>query len=1505
MDEEEKDIAEATEKPKKKSSLLKRITKIFLYIILAIVSLNVLLYVLLSIPAVQQKAKDFAVSELKEILKTEISIDELRLNLFNKISLKGIYIEDQSHDTLLYANNLEARVDIWRLLNSELLITGIDLDDFAININQKDSISDFNFQFIIDAFASTDSTQTDTTKSVLRIVIKDLSLNNGRLNYDVKSAPRTPGIFNASHISISELNGNIDLNSIDSDDLDIVLNNLTAKEHSGLTISNLQGHLYSSKSQLWLDGLSLTMPNSHLRTKVAKYNLDSNEFEINTQDTEIEPHDLTAFIPSLRFMTNKIGLQANIKGKLPFVDIQDLLLSYGEDMQLNANAEMSDVYKYGDSEINLFIDKFKISPKAITEFARVGDSTFVAPDILRNLGDVQMKGSLTGKLSKFKLNIEAWSKQGIIILGAGGKVDTTFNNFNVNARLQTRNFGLGRLLGTETGLGKLSMSANITAMQSERVPLSAKLDGKIDVVQYNKQDIKRVSFDGFYNAQNMGISIGTDWKIGNVFANVEMTQTKIPDIHFDLAVDTIQLDMFYKNEAWKDPKLSFRLRGDMQGMDIDNLSLNAELDSLNLSDSVFQFQPGLITFDAGIHEDKNKFISLRSSLLSFDIDGQYKFTTIADEFTELMHTYMPDIFQIKKHIKNRHNNFTFNLKASNTEEVGKIFSLPFDLIENSSLQGRIDLVDKIVDIKGDLPHTRFGEFNIRNTELDIVNRDSSFNISGTSNILRGNDLYKTLLDIGGRSDELKGLVKVNSDSASINVNGQIEALAHFDRDKDNILISSLNIVPSTIRIANIDLNLMPAEIFNKGDYTRIQNFGIGVNGKKYLDVDGIISPQETDSLRIHFNHAEIGDILKPLNVNNIEACVHGSILATNILKQPELYTKDFEIADIILFNDTLGTLSLESQWSDDIGGVRLDANLMNKNRMTALIDGFVYPTKNTLDLSVMFNKMPLEWMQPFVSDLLYKTSGSISSGLSIEGSMNAPKTEGWFKFNNAEIGINYTNVSYQISDTIIEISPDKVGFEGLIIKDQYNNKATIKGSVTHHNFDDMKYALDMDINNLMVLNTEDRTDSLFYGKLFASGNVKMRGDNNGINLDLNIRNDKNSRLKVQIPQTEEASDYKSIVYINVPEEKKAIDLKSLMEAARRDEEDPLNMKLNMTLNVNPGIALGVVINPSTGDNMQVKGNGQIKFGYDLLSEAMSAYGDYTLTEGNVKVNLQHISNLEFRIREGSKLTFVGDPLKTQFNITAYRRVKANLNSLDNGFSTGEGSARVNVDCVLGITGNMDKMTLTYNIELPDAPDDIKRRVNSLIATDEQKIKQFAYLVVSGSFFSNTGSGGSLSNSLWTNLASSTISGALNSVFGNILGDQWEIGTNIESTDGTLNDVNMSVNVSRKFLDDKLKINTNLGYQSDQTMNDNSIIGDFEVEYQLTPTWTIKAYNHTNDKYYRQAATTQGIGLVYTREARVLKRLFNFLSSGRRKRSNREQVPQATSEKQPIINEEKK
>lgn len=1462
-----------------KKSWIRKIGKIFLYIVIGIIVLNLVLYGLLSIPAVQRKVVDYAIAELKPIVKTELRIDEVKLSLFNNVNLKGVYIEDQAKDTLLFAKNMEMSLSPWKLLKRELLIDAINVDDFTIHISQKDNNADFNFQFLIDAFAG-DTTSADTTPSSLKIKIEDIKLKNGKLKYDVLSEPATPNQFNASHIHIYDLNAELSLPSIDTENLRVSLVSLSMKEYSGVEVKSLKAQVTSDKSVYFIKDALLELPSSKLTIPSARYDIATDEFALNSEPSVISPQDMLPFMPDLKQLKNNIGLQTSITGKLPAIRIDSLIINYGNETNLKANAFISDYEHYDRAQINLTIERFLITPADMTDFARIGDSTFVAPDILKTMGNMRMKGILTGSLNDFKLDADAWVKHGALKMVAAGATDTTFQNFKVNAKLQTQNFNAGQLLEMPE-MGRVSAFLNLNASQTSKHPLVADIKGQINNIEYNKQTYKDVPFTAYYNSSKMGAWIKGDMPLGKIEAKADMTQDRIPKIDIDLDIQNLKIDKFVDSLGWKNPELTLHMKGNITGLDMNNIQADVVIENLSFTRDSLSFKPGLIALKAGAKSPTDKYIILSSSQINGSVTGDYNFVQLSDQINNLMHGYLPGLFPklVRMPRNTKQNTFNFSVIINNTENLGGILDIPANIVKPLTIDGTVNTAQNRIMARANAPMITYGDIKIRDTRLNLTNTDSIINLTGYLNLYEKGRGIDFILDTKIESDTINALLTAKRDSTDFNINASLNTLANFKLSQKGELISSLDFRTTRMAIGKLLLTFLPAKIRNQGERTTISNFGFmegrGRTMNRYLGIDGAISNSKQDTLNVSFSHANLGHILRAFDIDNMSAIADGKIRLTNILDQPEMYTNNLRLDNIIIFNDTLGNLKVQSKWNDAQSAIAFRA-LLEKEKLTSEAAGYVFPAQDSLNLKVNLDRIPIGWVQPFMSDMINKAGGSISTGLRLTGKISAPKVKGWLGVNDGYVGIDYTNVTYHISDTI-EITPDKVGFDNLVIEDSNHNKARVNALVTHKNFENIQYKIDMNLNNLMVLNTAARTDSLFCGKVFASGTVNIVGSDDLIDIKMKIRNGKNSFLNIQMPQNEEAIKYQSIVYINTPKQEDKIEVKT------EEDETILPLKLAVNLTLTPDMTIGVIIDPITGDAMQAKGSGLIDFNYDMRSEAMKAFGNYTLSDGSVRLKLQSVKTLSLRIKDGSKLTFVGDPLKTTFDITAYRRVKADLATLDASFANdANGATKVNADGVLGISGNMDKMNLTYDVSLPDASDDVKERVRSLISTNEQKVIQFAYLLMMGTFYSNSaGTGGNITDGMLTNIASGALSSGLNMLFGNMLGDKWNIGTNISSNDGTFSDMDMSISVSRKFLDDKLEFNTNLGYRTDNSAaSDNSFIGDFDVAYALTRSLKLKVFNKTNDRYYKQAPMTQGIGIVYTKEAKTLKELFNMFRKKR-------------------------
>lgn len=1496
MAEQDNNIEQVTEsKPKK--NYIKKFFKTILYIILGLISLNILIYIALSIPFVQQFVLGIAVDKLKSITKTEISIDRIQLKLFYNVGLEGIYVEDLSKDTLLYAQNLEVNISPWRLLHKTLQINNIELEDFKIHVLQKTPESDFNFQFLIDAFAG-DSTKTDTTASSLKIVIDNIDLSSGNLKYDVLSEPETRGLFNASHIHVSDLNSQIKLPSINPIDLDIKLVNLSMKEQSGLEITNLKGQVTSEKLKILLKDLELALPHSSIKIPQANINPLTKDYDLTVDKANISPQDLMVFMPELKFLKHDIFLELSSSGKLPLVGIKTLNLDYGTEANITANGSISSYENYGEADINLMITNFVATPSAVSDFAMLGDSAFVAPDILKSLGTIRLNADLSGRLSNFNLKGEAWVKQGAVQMLATGGADTTFENFKVNAKLQTQNFNLGALMQMPE-IGRLSMNINVDASQSAKQPLKADVKGSVQSFQYNKQDLKDIPFTAYYNSQKMGAWLNADLPQGKIEVKADMTQSKIPVIDFDLLVEQLLLDKFADFPDWKNPELSLAMKGHIVGLDINKLEGSLELNDLKFSHDSVSLYPGKITLDVVTNNPNDKSIKLTSSFLQIDLSGKYDFLSLPDEMDNILREYLPGLFPPKK-ISSRvrkknlnYNNFKFTVQIQNTAELEQVFDLPVILEQPLLIEGIVNTIDNQLRASANIPLLRFGESNVEGTIINLFNTDSLVAFRFNSNVIQNSKTLKVRLDADILSDTINTTLTVKSDTVDFNIDAALNALAHFELDKKGGIISSIQFTPSNIDIGKLHLTFMPANIQNADQRTSISNFGFlvgyGRMWSQYLAIDGVISDQQQDTLNINFTNAHVADLMRAFDINNISTIIDGDIKFTNLLDKPEMYTDNFMLSNIIIFGDTLGDFGVTSRWSDAQGAIRFDASLAKNNRKSVMA-GWVYPEQDSLDLKINLDRLSLNWLQPFMSDMLSKVSGSISTDLTAKGRITTPEVRGWLGVNDTYIGVEYTNVTYHIADTI-EITPDKVGFNNLILKDSYNNTAKADALITYKDFRNIHYNLDLSLNNLLVLNTESRIDSLFYGKVFASGSVNIKGSDEAVDIKMNVRNGKNSNLNILIPQTTDASNYQSVVFINTPDQDTGLedDISTLGQ-----EVFPMNLAVD--LNVSDNILFKVIINPLTGDEMQVSGSGLIRFLYDSQSEAMNAFGSYIISQGKVKLKLQNVATMEFIIKNGSKVVLNGNPMNANFDITAYKRVKADLGTLDPSLVMGDNPMKVNVDCVLGISGNMSQMNLTYNVVLPDAPEDVQQRVNSLLSTNEQKVRQFAYLLVAGSFYSDKGGGGNsnIAGGLLTDIASGALSAGLNALFGNVLGNKWNVGANVSSNDGTLSDMDMSVNISRNFLDDRLTFNSNLGYRTDQSLStENSLIGDFDIQYALTRSIKLKVFSKTNDQFYKQAPFTQGVGIVYTKEAKTIKDLFKVIRKKRKRpntiTTNKEQV----------------
>lgn len=162
----------------------------FLKIVARIAAVLLLLFFILVLVVRSPWGQGIIVSKVLDYVaqktETKVMIDRLFLTFSGAISIEGLYLEDKKGDTLLYSKNLEASIGLIPLIRGkEFDLRSLDWSGVRANIERKESTGKFNFDFLIDAFTSADTTQTaDTTAQSMPIKVGNINLKDFKLVFD-------------------------------------------------------------------------------------------------------------------------------------------------------------------------------------------------------------------------------------------------------------------------------------------------------------------------------------------------------------------------------------------------------------------------------------------------------------------------------------------------------------------------------------------------------------------------------------------------------------------------------------------------------------------------------------------------------------------------------------------------------------------------------------------------------------------------------------------------------------------------------------------------------------------------------------------------------------------------------------------------------------------------------------------------------------------------------------------------------------------------------------------------------------------------------------------------------------------------------------------------------------------------------------------------------------------------------------------------------------------------
>lgn len=1486
-------------------------------LIVLLVLVYVGLYVVLSVPSVQNKVKDRICSETSRLLGGTIGIRNLTVRPFSEVILSDVTLDSHEGERCVSIEKVAGGLDLWTLVSERRIVLNYaEILDLYARIEQPGPGEPLNIQFLIDALSPKDR---DKPSALFNVRIRNVVVRNSKASF---SRPWMTDESGAKHrfaeIDLTRLRMDLSIPVLKNDLFRFDIRNIQFDVTPGVSMRNLSARVSFAKDTtgrgqdiLTVKDLNIGLPNSSLSVGDFELNLGSLTDIDGNIDGRITPSDLSAFLPQLAAFNTPwvIGVDASLHGKN--FSLEKLELKHSQtNSSVSVNGEVRNFNSKDSLDIHIEELKGDLSPRLVSDaLAVVPQMSDKGRKIIESLGRVTFE--LTGGLLP-----EGIAEAIGFVNTAIGDMDFSASGSQIfskkpSIRLEAEasEVELDRLLATNK-VGKVSadIKADITGLDrnaeghvkviSEEFVLMGNLMSGIDLNLKKEKDKVSVNLEA--SSKETLISLDGDALLAGSESKVDV----------DITVSGFNPSSFGLHGKMADSNVSAILKATTQGNNADNLTGDITMQDLKIirTDGKKLELPSLtINIDSltNANVPSNEAYAdalLRDIRVNCDwvdarITGRILPGTIASEMRHMASTVFPTLIFPGKRLSESHgvethqaeNDFTFDIDIKGASAPYVFFDTPVRPLTDIPIKGSVDACHGNASLSLSTPHLQQGKNKlIRDVDFKL-NLDA---ILGMLNIKTGlifpakkGDAELTA-DIHGLRDNVDVNIGINPTMESV-VKGGVSLAASFSRIPDPFkpegeLAVRLDILPSMVTVNDKAWMIADGSMDYSGKRVSISNFLIS-HDEQFVKIDGSASESAEDAVFVRLNDIDLEYIFNILNINYVSfgGMASGEVVGRKLLTNvPEAKTEFLRVKGLSYNGAVLGDGDLASEYDArqrkvGIYGVIRDG-LTRERR--ASVEGGIWITRDSLSFGFDANKINVGIMKPFVSAFCSDLYGEASGKCKLFGTFSDIDLIGDLKADTLSMKLDFTNTWYHAGGDSVFLRTGVIDIPPLTLYDDERHTAEFSGWLRHRYFHEPVFNFRLrDAESLLCYDTNEKINPLWYGTIYGSGHAQINGHPGLIEIDMNMTTEENSRFYYVISDAEDVAQYSFLTFTDRRKESlKSATVDSIPDYLRKFrkqtqemEAGSSNVVLSLKGTVTNAALVTLVMDPKAGDNITARGQGALQMDYNLASNDLRMIGTYVLDEGNYNFTLQDIIIKNFNIRKGSLIKFDGDPMRANLDITATYRVNTNLTDLDKSFSTDKELNRTNVpvDAVLLVDGPMTNPDITFDIELPSLTSDVERKVKSIVSTNDMMSRQIIYLLALNRFYTPEYTGGQSNGSEWSSMASSTISSQLSNILSQMT-DKLDVAPSFRSEKGDFSDMEFDLALSSRLLNNRLLINGNFGYR-DRTTSNTQFVGDFDIEYLLNKSGNLrlKAYNHFNDQnyYLRSALTTQGVGVVFRKD----------------------------------------
>lgn len=1439
---------------------------------------------------VQSYFGTLAANFLSRELRAEIAVGGLYFEPFSSLRINELYVSDQQGDTLLYAPEMKANLDLTQFFQGRLTIQHVALARalFRMNMDQQ---GNSNLDFLIDYF-KTDVTDAQKPDRKITLDLQQATLQNVSFIYrnesnlpplygDIASKNRVDREIHANSVDFNDIHAkqiNGKFSAIDFSDhrVSARIEGFSLIEQSGFQIRKLHTIATVDADQIELRELDLQTNQSSVRnylrlgfTDYSNFNDFVHQVDINLEldRSQIASSDIAYFTSALDSIHFQIDLSGSLSGRVDAIHGRNIDLWATPSTRFLGDLSILGLPDIDHTDFNIQMKQLTTNRTDIERLVEeLGQKRgFKLPELLEQMGRIQYRGDFRGRYNDFS---------------TAGSLDTDLGPLDTDIEINFRE-GIPRYAGTlhtkELDIGALLRSdafssAGFTGQfighHFEPDQMALEWSGQIAHLDFRRYRYQQLETTGSLHHRELNTML----TVRDPHLRMQTTATigLDPENRSYVLDGTIDHADLRALQFYPDSQATIQgatLQADLKGRHLNDLQGSVTMDNLEIdTDSRLHRVQHLTLTAKGTQSERR--VTLESDLINANISGDIDFYNLWPYYQSLANSLIPALRLPSRDASVQ--DFDFLLEIGDFEPIAAFFAPQLTLAAGTTLSGHFRGSD--VEVRLAVPRAVWGEtVSTERMRLHLWGNASVLMADLRTGAIRLNNAQPfDSLHLTQRLHDDRSDYQIHLGDAADLHDGHLSGVVRFLPDR-SIDIQSY---PSSLRLNGVPWQVSQASVTWQNGQTTLRGFDFHQQNQR-IRIEGVISTNPNDQLRLVFDDFELRTItpfLPDLDLR-FAGTVNGRTHINAVTGRP-FAAADLTVSEASINETSLGDLNVNADFDPEQSVINLSAHLLNQGKNTLTVTGLYHLDRapNNLDLTARFDRLNMNVLQAFLNGLIKDVSGTLSGEAKINGDLKQARFNGTGRLQDVRFNVQYLNTPYRLEGPI-RMENTELFFENLALSDPHNHDAEVSGRINLRNPVNPDMGIAIDARNLLVLNTTLRDNPLYYGTAYGTGRFQFRGTPDAMHIEINARTDENTIFHIPLNTSTILGENDFIRFVPFTPQ----DDTQPTETPKTSLFTGLDM--NMDLTVTPGTLAN--IHTDLGE-LSGRGNGQINLRISTLGD-FEMFGDYQVNSGKFTFTAQDFINKIFEIKEGGNIRWTGKPTDATIALTAFYEQRTSLSPLYDAAGRTPNEQRVLTRAEMDLSGNLLRPTINFGLNFPADPY-VRDELQSYLSDANNVNQQALSLIVRRSFL--PGSSSDFSRELNTTLLGAGTELAFNQL-NNLISQSLNLNF-IDLNIRSLNDASASL----RFFDDRLVLTggvTDLRNQrlSDLNVFSNRIATDTELLYLIRKDGRLilRGSNRLNTRHFLLNPSDEyisALGLIYRQEFDTVGEFFRrILLFGRR------------------------